>query len=128
MTETLRATLPVPVPKKSSKEWRKCGDRLRLVPNRRAMASEKRIAAQVAALRPRKIESADVEVEFVYHAISDSIDVVVREGSPKPTKGRNGRGRDLDNMVATLLDALRLGGAYSDDRQVARLVVERWLD
>lgn len=35
------------------------------------------------------------------------------------------RRRDLDNVQKALLDALAKGGAYRDDSQIDRLVVER---
>ena len=35
------------------------------------------------------------------------------------------RRRDIDNLQKALLDALQHGGAYLDDSQVARLVIER---
>lgn len=35
------------------------------------------------------------------------------------------RRRDLDNIQKALLDALAHGGAYHDDSQIARLIVER---
>ncbi len=35
------------------------------------------------------------------------------------------RRRDLDNCMKSLLDALQHGGAYEDDSQIARLLVER---
>ena len=35
------------------------------------------------------------------------------------------RRRDLDNVQKALLDALARGGAYRDDSQIDRLVVER---
>jgi len=35
------------------------------------------------------------------------------------------RRRDLDNLQKALLDALAHGGAYHDDSQIARLVVQR---
>jgi crossover junction endodeoxyribonuclease RusA len=35
------------------------------------------------------------------------------------------RKRDVDNVLKALLDALRVGGAYSDDSQIGRLLIER---
>lgn len=37
------------------------------------------------------------------------------------------RKRDLDNVLKALLDALKHGGAYEDDSQIDRLVVNRIL-
>jgi crossover junction endodeoxyribonuclease RusA len=37
----------------------------------------------------------------------------------------DGRKRDLDNVVKPTLDALQRGGLFTDDYQIARLVVER---
>lgn len=35
------------------------------------------------------------------------------------------RRRDIDNLQKALLDALQHGGAYHDDSQIARLMIER---
>ncbi len=37
----------------------------------------------------------------------------------------DGRRRDLDNILKSLLDALQHGGVYRDDSQIVRLVIEK---
>jgi len=37
------------------------------------------------------------------------------------------RKRDLDNVLKALLDALKHGGAYDDDGQIDRILIERFM-
>ena len=57
----------------------------------------------------------DMDVDVVHGRLS----VEVRARMP------DSRRRDLDNVQKALLDALAKGGAYRDDSQIDRLVVER---
>jgi hypothetical protein len=65
----------------------------------------------------------DIAVNITHHVFEDSVEVEVCTCGPQP-KGKTGRGRDLDNLASTILDALN-GIAYDDDRQVAWLQVKR---
>ena len=65
----------------------------------------------------------DIGVEMTYSAETNEFTVEVISLGPV-RKGKNGRGRDIDNMASTVLDALQ-GIAYKNDSQVGMLQVER---
>ena len=127
----LRFTVPVPSSSKNSRILtRTKSGKMKSLPNRRAERSKAEIrAAAIQAMGgifPVIETDDDIEVHIIHHVPTDTVTVEVISLRPKP-KGKTGRGRDLDNLASTVLDALS-GLAYGDDRQVALLHVERDYD
>lgn len=122
--------LPAPASKKNRREWIKRGRKKFLVPSKEAQSDESlihRIAvAKAGALAGPTFPDQDVELRIVYHARTGTVDVDCEPIRPRP-KGFSGRRRDLHGMIETIADALQ-NAVYTNDNQVARVVIERLLD
>ena len=131
----LRFTVPAPSSSKNSRQlFVNAKGKPGSLPSKRAKASKRQIqAAALTAINELEGELArgslfgaedDIQVDMLFDAETQEAHIVVSRSGPKPTKGNTGRGRDLDNMLSTVLDALQ-GIAYADDKQVSDLTVER---
>jgi len=101
------------------------------VPSDAVVDQEEKIhALAIGALRDLVplVENDDVAVTIRHLVRTEEVEVIVEPaGKPGKVDGKTGRKRDLANLADTILDALQ-GAAYSNDRQVARLTMERVLD
>ena len=95
--------LELPYPPSVNHYWRRVGARTLISRGGRAFRQ-----AVCAILRARGVRPLDgpLDVKITVHP---------------PDKRR----RDIDNVLKSLLDALQHGGAYADDSQIIRLVVEK---
>lgn len=95
--------LNLPYPPSINHYWRRAGNRT--IISREGRDYRSRV---VDLLRRKRIET-----------ITGQLSVEVQVAPP------DRRRRDLDNILKALLDSLQHGGAYEDDFQIARLLVER---
>ncbi|MFN7022138.1 MAG: RusA family crossover junction endodeoxyribonuclease [Phycisphaerales bacterium] len=95
--------LELPYPPSVNHIWRRVGPRT--VISREGRRYRTDVCASLAAMRVKRMEGR----------------LAVRVTVCPPDHRR----RDLDNVQKALLDALARGGAYRDDSQIDRLVVER---
>jgi len=103
MPEPRRRVMDLPYPPSVNHYWRRVGARTLI--SRGGRRYRKDVCAALAADRVAPMEGRL------------AVRVVVRP----PDRRR----RDLDNVGKALLDALEHGGAYRDDAQIDRLVLER---
>ncbi len=94
-------SISLPHPPSVNHYWRHVG--AKVLVSREGREYRKRVAALLLGTKP----------------IEGPLSVVVAIHPP------DRRRRDLDNVLKSLLDALQHGGAYSDDSQIARLLIER---
>jgi len=93
----------LPFPPSVNHYYRRVGPRT--IISREGRAYREKVCAILACLGLRTMECPlEVEIEVF-----------------PPDKRR----RDIDNLQKSLLDALEHGGAYKDDSQIVRLVIER---
>lgn len=95
--------LSLPYPPSVNSYYRHVGRRVLI--SREGRVFRRRVCAILAAGRVRPL-AGPLELEIDVHP---------------PDRRR----RDLDNVQKALLDALEKGGAYGDDSQIARMVIER---
>ncbi|MBL8812527.1 MAG: RusA family crossover junction endodeoxyribonuclease [Planctomycetaceae bacterium] len=95
--------LNLPIPPSANRIWRRVGNRTLL--SREGRQYRKRVCdiLQILGVQPMT-GPLDVRIDFF-----------------PPDRRR----RDLDNLNKALLDALAFGGAYHDDSQIFRLMLER---
>jgi len=96
-------TLTLPYPPSANHYWKRCGHRYFIAPKGVAFRTQVMVACAASGVRP----------------LSGLVSLAVTL-----TPGDERR-RDIDNVLKPLLDALTHGGAWNDDSQVSRLVVER---
>lgn len=131
----LRLRLPVVASKKNNTT-----PRLDPTTGRLWVGKRRNVRAQERAIRDAVHQAAraagtvplfggdDVAVAVQWDWQRQQLLVEVRSMGPAPrVRGRTGRGRDLANMLDTLLDALQ-GAAFDDDRQVARVTMDKVTD
>lgn len=82
--------------------------------------------AAARAARWKQLEDEEVELRIVWN-VGAGLELEVRSLGPRPKAKRTGRARDAVGMLETIADALE-GVAYRNDRQVARVVLERRVD
>lgn len=97
--------LTLPFPPTVNTYWRHVGRRVLISKKGRSYRTQVRLDVLAQALNNYEFKGP-VEVCIVAHP---------------PDKRR----RDLDNLPKAILDALEHAGAFEDDNQVARLVIER---
>ena len=132
----LHLEVPLPSPTKNSRQvFVDAAGKPGSVPGaagRKSKAVVKALALQAVAeilgrlknLEPKLLGTDDdVSVEIIIDVPRQVAVVEVRRLGPKPS-GRTGRGKDLDNMASTILDAMNKV-AYGDDRQVADLHIRK---
>lgn len=95
--------LELPYPPSVNHYWRRVGARTLI--SRGGRAFRQAVCSILAAHGIRPLDGALVVEVAVY----------------PPDRRR----RDIDNLQKALLDALGHGGAYHDDSQIARLIIER---
>ena len=131
----LKFTVPAPSSSKNSRQlFVNAKGKPGSLPSKRAKASKRQIqAAALTAIDQLEGELSrsslfgaddDIRVDMEFNAETQEFEVSVMRYGPKPKRGNTGRGRDLDNMTSTVLDALQ-GVVYADDKQVAYLQVDR---
>lgn len=133
---TFKLVIPrVPPAKKNRMEIRTtgpvcpaCGRRRNIwpAPNKEVQRFEHKLRKQALMALPGPASLYglnDVEVRMVWHVASKTFAIAVDDLGPPP-KRYAGRNKDLVNMPGACLDALQ-GIIYHDDKQVARLILEK---
>lgn len=100
------------------------------ITNKIVLRQWKEMGHIIAELRSRGCwpEFGDDELEI--HADIDALEqrtlVRVRSLGELDPRVASGRGRDLDNILANILDGLAKAGAIGNDKQFRRVTAERW--
>lgn len=127
--------IPTPASTKNSRRILKAGNgRMIVAKSSKAVQSIRSIkSAAVQVLQEHgwagvgtPFGSDDLRVEIEHHVETECVMVTVSSLGPKPTKGRTGRKRDLQNLQEGILDALQ-GLLYDNDNQVTELIMRRTL-
>lgn len=104
-----------------------------MIENPRSRKSQREVEAQFLTQRAKNkmdatpVYSREVSLQLEVQIDRDTGRTQVRL-SPiglEPTKGKNGRKRDIQNELALLCDAIEKAGLVANDNQIARIVVER---
>ena len=119
----------VPVSKKNSGRIilnRRTGKR-QWIPGRKAEIQEKAIHVDALVARGKKAmppPDHDLSLTIRYLVDRDEVEVEVEDLGAPDLAGRTGRRHDVPNLPILIADALQ-GALYDNDRQIARLHVER---